>query len=154
MKKLLGAIFAAIIIISLIGMAVWAISRIGGEEGEQTHESGQTKRQDEPANPREERSSGEIEAAAEISYTAEGFKPVSAGPVKPGSAVRFVNDSNREVWIKAGENRDNYELEKLDTGAPIGPGAEYIYTFNKAGTWQYQNELDQSQTGQVKVEAE
>jgi plastocyanin len=76
-----------------------------------------------------------------------GFVP-SVLHVKLGTSVVFRNDSSESLRI-ASNPLSNYP--ELDSKNMIQPGAEYSFTFQRIGTWSFNNYMNPSRTGTIVV---
>jgi plastocyanin len=93
-----------------------------------------------------------------ISYTDKGFEPAAA-TIKSGDTVRFTNNSSHDLWIAAigtsvapvYPGTSDCGASALDTCASLKPGDFWQFTFTQSGTWEYQNNLDKSDTASIKV---
>jgi len=100
--------------------------------------------------------------AAEIDYTIEnGFTPDNL-TIKVGETVKFVNKSSAEMWVASAKHPDHvvYSGTTLEEHCPdtagvafdqCQAGAEYSFTFTKAGTWAYHNHMNAKMYGKVTV---
>lgn len=87
-----------------------------------------------------------------ITYTDDGFDPSEIGPVPVGTTVTFVNESNGEMWPASDVHPTHEILSEFDAQEGIQPGGSYSYTFNEAGSWDFHDHLNSTQTGTVIVE--
>lgn len=93
-----------------------------------------------------------------VSYTNAGFQPMSI-VVKRGDTVRFTNNSNGQLWVAAVGTPANSVYpgssscggSSADSCGPLSPGAFWQFTFTQVGTYQFQNELDSSQSGTITI---
>lgn len=98
----------------------------------------------------------------EIDYTIEnGFTPDDI-TIKIGDTVKFVNKSTAEMWVASAMHPDHivYDGTTLAQHCPdtagvafdqCQVGAEYSFTFTKAGTWGYHNHQNAKMYGKVNV---
>ncbi len=102
------------------------------------------------------------ENAKEIIYTdANGFTPDNIS-IKIGDTVRFVNKSTSRMWVAVNEHPTHTKYdgttlkEHCVNGASTvfdqcSAGAEYSFTFTKAGSWEYHNHARSSMGGKITV---
>ncbi len=96
-----------------------------------------------------------------ISYTDGGFEPAAA-VIEVGDAVRFTNNSSKDLWVAAaGSSEDpvypgtsECGASSLDTCMVLEPREFWEFTFDQSGTWTFQNNLDKGQTGAVLVQVQ
>lgn len=102
--------------------------------------------------------------ASTVTYTDTGFSPKTL-TVKVGTAVRFVNNSSGKMWVASNPHpiHNGYDgttlaqhcaagsARSFDACVAIAPGAAYIFTFNKAGSWGYHNHMNVTDLGTVVV---
>lgn len=81
-----------------------------------------------------------------VSYTDAGFVPNTL-EVKRGNVVRFVNNSNRSLWVIT--TVDTYSA--FDQGKSVGKGGIFEFTFAQTGAWGYKNLNSSSHTGTIIV---
>lgn len=97
-----------------------------------------------------------------INYTNNGFEP-STKTIKKEEAVNFINQSDGAMWVASGVHPSHriYSETSLTEHCPdsagvafdqCGGGDEYLFTFNKAGTWKYHNHLRPGDTAEIVVE--
>ena len=78
------------------------------------------------------------EPAASVNITAEGFSPATI-KIKKGEDVAWVNKdttATHEVFA------DQTVVSGLDSTQPLAENDTYIFTFDKAGTYNYYDPLD------------
>jgi plastocyanin len=95
-----------------------------------------------------------------VSYTDRGFEP-STITIKKGETVRFTNNSSGDLLWVASTGTMSGKVYPADSAAcgqsafdvcqSLKPHEFWEFTFTAAGTWSYQNNLDPSQTGIVRV---
>ena len=94
-----------------------------------------------------------------VSYANDGFEPQRA-TVRAGDTVRFTNNSTRQLWIAANATagplypnvQNGCGSSALDSCRTLAPGEYWQFTFVKAGTWSYQNNLNKDDAGTVRVQ--
>lgn len=103
-------------------------------------------------------------SASTITYTNTGFSPKSL-TVKAGTPVRFVNNSSSTMWVASNPHpiHNGYDgttlaqhcaaraARSFDECVAGGPGASFVFTFTKAGSWGYHNHLHTADMGTVVV---
>lgn len=85
-----------------------------------------------------------------ITYSDGGFSPAQT-KVKVGKKVEFTNSSQGNVQVNSAAHPTHALFPELNIGI-IAPGETKTVTFNQAGTYQYHNHLNASQTGTIVVE--
>lgn len=106
---------------------------------------------------------GTTAGAATVTYTDAGFSP-STLTVKEGTAVTFLNQSSRDMWIASdehpthtgydGTNKDTHCAPGYAGAKPLdecGTGASYTFIFSKAGTFGFHNHPEDDDHGTVIV---
>lgn len=96
--------------------------------------------------------------SALISYTDYGFEPADAS-IKLGETVRFTNNSSEDLWVAArGDSeaplyggKSECGTSALDTCRALKPKEFWEFTFDKAGTWFFINNLDKERSGVIRV---
>jgi plastocyanin len=87
-----------------------------------------------------------------ITYTSAGFNPASA-TINKGDTVRFVNNSNGNLWVGSDEHPTHTEYDNTNLQAHCATGAtpsfdscrnltngqSYSFKFDKVGSWDYHN---------------
>ena len=90
------------------------------------------------------------QAILKVIFRGDEFDPKRI-EIEMGQAVRFVNESNDNLW-PASNLEPTHEIHpQFDAGAPVLPGGAWELAFEKAGFWRYHNHLDPSQSGLVVV---
>lgn len=115
--------------------------------------------------PAPQAASQEKTAGQEIIYTNAGFSPASIS-VKKGAVVVFKNQSSGSMWPASAMHPSHrvYGGTSLDEHCPdaagaafdacmgVPPGANWIFRFEKIGTWKYHDHLNPRAFGEVVVE--
>ncbi len=95
-----------------------------------------------PAGTASDASSPAIIAApsddVEVSYTATGFTPTFLS-VPIGTRVRFVNMTATALWVAADPEPSHSDYPDFDAGRDYMKGDTYVFQFNRAGTFGYDN---------------
>ena len=81
-----------------------------------------------------------------ISYTDNGFSP-NVITVKINTTVTFINNANSNMWVESTKQ----SLSGFNQLKMVSKGGLYSYTFNKVGTWKYDNQKVPLMTGIVIV---
>ncbi len=97
--------------------------------------------------------------SAVVSYTDNGFEPAQT-VIKRGDTVRFTNNSTGKMWVTAAANggsvypgsSESCGQSAFDTCTPLAPNEIWEFTFEKAGTWSYQNNVDAQFAGTIRVQ--
>lgn len=108
-------------------------------------------------------SSGSTEAPmnATVTYSASGYSPSSV-KVKKGGTVTWVDQGTGKMWtasashpthtVYSGTTLQEHCDDATDTSFDqCENGAQYSFTFTKAGTWRYHNHSQSSHFGSVEV---
>lgn len=91
-----------------------------------------------------------------VSYTDRGFEPMNL-VMKKGDAVRFTNNSSGDLWVAASGSSahpvypgtSSCGTSAFDTCKALKSGEFWEFTFAKAGTWDYANNVDKTRVGTV-----
>ena len=83
-----------------------------------------------------------------VSYESDGFNPKST-VVTAGTSVRFVNNSDKAMRVRAKEVGHPYT--GLTQSSSIGKGGVYSFTFTTKGLWEFYNSNNPNDTGSVVV---
>ncbi len=83
-----------------------------------------------------------------VIYADSGFSPNSLN-VKIGTTVKFINESNRQMWVASDPHPVHTDYSSFDQ---LSDGDEYSFTFTEAGSYPYHNHLVPTDTGIVTVE--
>jgi len=148
-KKLSFLLIAgAVVFIVVLGVYTWKSAQVYAPESESLTQIQETQ---EPA----------LESnATTIVYTNEGFSPSSV-TVQKGTAVTFVNESQRGFWPATAlhptheiypDKESNCGTSAFDACKPFAPGTSWTFTFNEIGTWRYHDHISASYTGTIIVE--
>jgi len=98
-----------------------------------------------------------------VRYTSNGFTPSSV-TISAGDTIRFVNESDRGMWVGSAMHptHEVYDGTSLSDHCGDGPsstsfdqcesGEEYVFTFEKTGSWGYHNHVRASHFGTIVVE--
>ena len=93
-----------------------------------------------------------------ISYNDRGFEP-SEVTIKKGQSVRFTNNSSSGLWIASAGSTENPQYpgvsdcggSTFDSCHTLLPYDFWEFTFTENGIWMFQNNLDKTKAGVVKV---
>lgn len=85
-----------------------------------------------------------------VSYDNTGFSPRTLS-IKKGDTVRFVNNSNEDMWVASNPHPAHSDLAGFDAGRAYISNEIYTYTFTQQGTWNYHNDIHSSLEGSVVV---
>ncbi len=104
------------------------------------------------AEPASTTSPSETREVAKVSITPGGFLPATI-KVKVGTQVNWTNDDSANHQIAADPFKTHEMLPELYDEEPIGPNDSFGFTFEKAGTYTYHDELNPGKfSGTVIVE--
>ena len=101
-------------------------------------------------------------AGVTVSYTSGGFSPKTV-TIKKGENVTFMNESGGRMWVASGPHPAHTGYDGTargqhcsgGTGASFdqcGAGDSYMFTFGKAGTWHYHNNVSEEDGGIIVVQ--
>ncbi|HVU75782.1 MAG TPA: hypothetical protein VHD38_03035 [Candidatus Paceibacterota bacterium] len=153
------AILAALLILLLAlayflfhGLSLTTLPALGGSHTKAG--------QDAPPPPPSEQVVAQLQASkgftALVSYTDKGFEP-SHITVKKGETIRFVNNApDALLWV--GSTGTPYPgksacgASRLDTCKALKSGEFWEFTFDAAGSWNYQNNTKTADGGVIVVE--
>lgn len=93
-------------------------------------------------------SEAESASANTVVYTQAGFSPSSI-IVEAGTTVRFINQSERQMWVASNPHPVHTDYSAFDQ---LGAGDEYSFTFTESGSYPYHNHLVPTATGVVTVQ--
>ena len=74
--------------------------------------------------------------------------------VVQGQVVRFVNRSNKWMWIASNIHPTHEIYPEFDAEKPILPGGDWFFTFDEVGFWRYHNHMATGKAGIVVVAGE
>lgn len=100
-----------------------------------------------------------------VTYINQRFSPASL-TISTGETVTFVNSSDSEMWVASAihpthevysgtsleEHCNGTDNEAFDACEGTPSGESWSFTFDKAGTWNYHDHLNASNTGAILVE--
>ena len=96
-------------------------------------------------------------AAALISFTGKIFSPPYIS-IKKGETVRFINNSDEKTWPISSNNPSYPETREgqcgessFDACRGLETGESWDFTFNKVGTWRFNDHLHQGIQGTITV---
>lgn len=89
----------------------------------------------------------EATAINEVSYDSDGFSPEGI-TVEAGTKVTWTNNSGSDMWVASNPHPVHTDFSSFDQKKA---GDSYSFTFEKAGTYDYHNHLNSSDTGSVVV---
>lgn len=106
----------------------------------------------------------EVKQTYPVIYSNSGYSPKIL-TIKVGETVVFANDSSTTMWTASDRHplHTNYNGTFLQQHCPDAthtvfdqcagskPGESWSFTFDKAGTWEYHNHLNASDTGAIIV---
>lgn len=100
------------------------------------------------------------EPDAFVTYSDSGYAPASV-TIKKGDMVRFVNNSNREMWpasaihpthaVYPQKSASDCLGSSFDACKAVPPGGSWEFTLSEIGTWRYHDHLSASKTGTIVV---
>ena len=109
----------------------------------------------------EEEPMGDPVFHALVIYANDGFEPQTV-TIKKGETVRFVNNSDRDVWVASAihpthsiypeKSEDDCLGSSFDTCRGLQAAEFWEFTFNETGSWKYHDHLKASETGTIVVE--
>lgn len=90
-------------------------------------------------NPSEEKTTTPAKTSAEVSIQKDKFFP-SVLSVKVGNSVTWTNQDKKAHWVASDPYPKNDALKELNSN-PLQQNESYTYTFDKAGTYTYHDQL-------------
>lgn len=85
-----------------------------------------------------------------VHVTEEGFEPRSV-EVEAGGTVVFENVGDEAHWPASDDHPTHEAYSAFDPEEPIEPGAEWSFTFERPGKWEYHDHMNPYLTGEVVV---
>lgn len=79
--------------------------------------------------------------SASIQITSEGFLPATT-TISAGQSVTWKNYDQQGHWVASDPYPSNDKLSSLNSNGPISQNSAYSYTFDKAGTYTYHDQLN------------
>lgn len=86
-----------------------------------------------------------------VRYTNDGFQPAKL-TVPIGTMVEFVNQSDTTMWVASNVHPEHEILSTFDQFKEVAKGQNYMYTFDKKGTWPYHDHINPALEGTIVVE--
>ncbi len=86
-----------------------------------------------------------------VRYTKGGFQPTRL-IVPVGTMVEFINQSDKQMWVASSKHPSHELLPTFDQFKGVGAGENYMYTFDKKGTWSYHDHINPALEGAIIVE--
>lgn len=86
-----------------------------------------------------------------VRYTNNGFEP-SKLTIPVGTMVEFINQSDEEMWVASNIHPEHNILPTFDQFKSVGINKNYMYVFEKKGSWKYHDHLSPSFEGVINVE--
>lgn len=90
------------------------------------------------------------QTVVEVSYKDGEFNPNKL-TVKKGTTVKFINQSNDQMWVASNPHPVHTDLPGFDELEATGNRGSYEYAFIKVGTWGYHNHINPSSKGSITV---
>lgn len=78
---------------------------------------------------------------AQVAITASGFNPATIS-VKAGTQLVWTNNDSKARQLAADPHPLHDGIEGFDSDQPLQPGDAFSFVFEKAGTYQYHDELN------------
>jgi plastocyanin len=85
-----------------------------------------------------------------VHVTDEGFEPESV-EVEAGTRVVFENVGGEGHWPASDDHPTHEVYSAFDPREPVEPGAEWSFTFDEPGKWEYHDHMNPYLTGEVVV---
>ena len=79
-----------------------------------------------------------------VTYTDSGFSPKTLILAK-GGTVTFTNKSSQNMWVASDPHPTHTGYSAFDAKKSVAPGAVYVFTFDKVGSWNYHNHVSSPQ---------
>lgn len=89
-------------------------------------------------------------AANVVTFTDNGFTPKTL-TVKTGTMVKFLNQSNKRMWVESADVSGGKKLEQFNMGVSVGRDGFYEFQFTSNGTWGFFDHNSQHLTGSIVV---
>ncbi len=86
-----------------------------------------------------------------VRYTDSGFEPAKL-TVPVGTMVEFINQSDEEMWVASNVHPEHDILPTFDQFRGVGKDKNYMYTFDKKGSWPYHDHIKPSFVGIINVQ--
>lgn len=86
-----------------------------------------------------------------INYTDTGFQP-SFIAIRVGDKIRFRNESGADMWVASNDHPFHDDYVEFDAHGSVGRYGEYIFTFDRVGTWGFHNHVNHVHEGVVSVD--
>ncbi len=96
----------------------------------------------------QESNPGQPVSTTTVYYKDSGFAPATV-TVKAGTAVKFINQSGRQMWVASNVHPTHQILPGFDELSAVANGGSYTYAFTKVGTWKYHNHINPTEMGTV-----
>ena len=88
--------------------------------------------------------------SAVVHVTDEGFEPRSV-EVGAGGTVVFENVGEEAHWPASDDHPTHEVYSEFDPKEPIEPDAEWSFTFDRPGKWEYHDHMNPYLTGEIAV---
>jgi plastocyanin len=88
-----------------------------------------------------------------VSYTDKGFQPAVL-TVKKGDTVRFANNSTGQLWVADAHYASSASScggSAFDSCGALQPSNYWEFTFDRVGTWKFQNNANTQYAGTIIV---
>ncbi|MDQ3238909.1 MAG: cupredoxin domain-containing protein [bacterium] len=85
-----------------------------------------------------------------VRYTNTGYEP-SVLEVPVGVMVKFINDSDENMWVASNEHPGHGMLPTFDQFSFGKKGSNYTYVFDKKGTWPFHDHINPEREGVIIV---
>jgi plastocyanin len=89
--------------------------------------------------------------SAIVAITEDGFSPETV-KIKVGMQIVWVNNDNEAHRVAANPFPTHSSLPALDSKINLAPNSTYRFTFTKAGTYTYHDELHPQTSGTIIVQ--
>ncbi|OGI62783.1 hypothetical protein A2818_00870 [Candidatus Nomurabacteria bacterium RIFCSPHIGHO2_01_FULL_40_12] len=86
-----------------------------------------------------------------VTITPNGFVPFEV-TIKQGEKVVWLNESGVYAWPASDLHPTHGIYPEFDSLEPIPDGQAWVFTFDKAGAWQFHDHLKPNRRGLVRVE--
>lgn len=85
-----------------------------------------------------------------VFYNTGVFSPTNIR-VHVGDSIKFQNDSSDSLYVVSDSTNNILDLIGFDSVGNIPPKSSFVFTFSKAGSFGYHNNLEKSEQGMVIV---
>jgi plastocyanin len=85
-----------------------------------------------------------------VTRTQNGYEPKEI-TIKKGEVVLWKNESKDYHWPASDLHPTHAIYSEFDPLKPVGPGQDWAFQFNQAGTWKYHDHIRANKVGTITV---